>query len=259
MISNRLATSVTAVALLSVTSASAQQTQQAQQQPQIAEQCMADIRDFAQQSAETGYGVGGPAGYGEPAPAGGWYGTYGPRREISALLAAAEVFARNGRQEACQAVLAEMRDMQDQRLAQLEEAGIPPEEVRSWRQERLATAQPVSEVGGNIRIENVLGADVRNLRDEDLGDIEDVILDQQGDLAYVLVGRGGFFGVGQDLVPVRWQDLRTVAGADTFVLDVEEQAFEQAPAVDRDVFADSDSYAQRRDEIESYWDEHLQG
>ena len=262
MITNRLATSVTAVALLSVTSAAAQQTQQAQQaqqQPPIAEQCMADISEFAQQSAETGYTVGGPPGYGDPAPVGGWYGTYGPRREMSAVLAAAEVFARNGREEACQNVLAELRDMQEQRLAQLEEAGIPPEEVQSWRQELLVNAQPVSELGATIRIENVLGADVRNLRDQDLGDIKDVILDEDGDLTYVLVGRGGFFGIGQDFVPARWQDLRSVPNADTLVLDIEEDVFAQAPAVDRDVFADSDSYAQRRDEIDSYWDQHLQG
>jgi hypothetical protein len=121
------------------------------------------------------------------------------------------------------------------------------------------TAQPVEELGGTFRIENILGADVRNLQDEDLGDIKDVVLDDQGDLAYVLVGRGGFFGVGEELVPVRWQDLRAVPDLETFVLDVPEQAFEQAPAVDRDVFADSDAYTQRRDEIDSYWDEHLQG
>ena len=252
-----LATSAATMALLIATGVSAQQTDQ--QQPQIAEQCMADIRDFVQQSAETGYGVVGPPGYGEPPPAGGWYGTYGPRREMGAVLAAAEVFARNGREEACQTVLTELRDMQEQRMAQLEEAGIPPEEVRGWRHERLAIAQPVEELGGTVRIENVLGADVRNLQDEDLGDIEDVVLDEEGNLAYVLVGRGGFFGVGQDLVPVRWQDLRAVPDLDTFVLDVEEEAFEQAPAVDRDVFADSDAYAQRRDEIDSYWEEHVQG
>jgi sporulation protein YlmC with PRC-barrel domain len=123
----------------------------------------------------------------------------------------------------------------------------------------LVTAQPVGELERTMRIDNVLGADVRNLQDEDLGDIEDVVLDDQGDLSYVLVGRGGFFGVGQDLVPVRWQDLRAVPDLDTFVLDVDEQAFEQAPAVDRDVFADSDAYAQRRQEIDSYWEEHLQG
>jgi uncharacterized protein YrrD len=105
----------------------------------------------------------------------------------------------------------------------------------------------------------VLGADVRNLQDEDLGDIEDVVLNEQGNIAYVLVGRGGFFGVGQDLVPVRWQDLRSVPNADTFVLDVGQEVLEQAPAVDRDAFADSDAYAQRRSEIDAYWDEQLQG
>ena len=121
------------------------------------------------------------------------------------------------------------------------------------------TAQPVDELERTIRIENVLGADVRNLQDEDLGDIEDVVLDQEGDIAYVLVGRGGFFGVGQDMVPVRWQDLRAVPDLDAFVLEVDEQAFEQAPAVDRDVFADTDAYAQRRGEIDSFWEEQVQG
>jgi hypothetical protein len=178
---------------------------------------------------------------------------------MNALLTAADVLARNGREEACQMVLAELRDLREQRMAQLEEAGISPDEVRGRRHERLAIAQPVGELGGTIRVENILGADVRNLQDEDLGDIQDVILNDEGEPAYVLVGRGGLFGIGQDLVPSRWQDLRAVPDLDTFVLNVDEQAFAQAPTVDRDVFADSDAYAQRRDEIDSYWEQHLQG
>ena len=157
---------------------------------------------------------------------------------MNALLMAADVLARNGREDACQMILTELRELQEQRMANLKEAGIPPEEVQTWRQEQLVTAaQPVGDLGGTIRIEAVLGADVRNLQDEDLGDIEDVVLDDQGDLSYVLVGRGGFFAMGEDLVPVRWQDLRAVPDLDTFVLDVPEQAFEQAPAVEREVFA----------------------
>ena len=290
MLSNRLATSVAAGTLLIATSVSAQQAQQTQQtqqaqqgqQTQVAEQCLQDMRELSRELVEAGYGIGGPAGYGvagDPAvegapgaagvggaagygagaPVGGWYGTYGPRRGMNTVLAAAEVFAINGREEACQDVLAELRDMHEERVAQLEEAGIAPEEVRSWRQELLVQAQPVTEVGGTIRIDNVLGADLRNLQDEDLGDIEDVVLDDQGNLAYVLVGRGGFFGLGQDLVPVRWQDLRAVPDADTFVLDVDEEVLEQAPTVDRDAFADSDAYGQQQTEIDSYWDQQLQG
>jgi hypothetical protein len=50
---------------------------------------------------------------------------------MNALLMAADVLARNGREEACQMVLAELRDLQEQRMANLEEAGIPPEEVQT--------------------------------------------------------------------------------------------------------------------------------
>ena len=271
---NVFATSAAAAALLIAAGASAQQTQQQpqqqgqqqqaqqtqqQQQPQVAEQCMADLREFGQEAARTGYGAMGPAGYGARAPVGGWYGTYGPRRELDALLVAAEVFARSGREEACQTVLSEIRDMRDQRMARLEEAGIPPEEVQTWRQERLALAQPVEEVGGALRVENILGADIRNLRDEDLGDIEDVVFDDRGRISYVLLSRGGFLGIGQDMVPVPWEDLRAIPELDTFVLDVQEEVLEQAPTVDREVFADLESYGQRQQEIDSYWQQEMRG
>ena len=64
-----LATSAATMALLIPTGASAQQAEQ--QQPQVAEQCMADIREFGQQATETGYGTVGPPGYGARAPVGG--------------------------------------------------------------------------------------------------------------------------------------------------------------------------------------------
>ena len=262
---NLFATSAAALTLLIATGASAQQAQQtqpqqqAQQQPQVAEQCMADIGEFSQQAARSGYGAAGPEGYGAAPPVGGWYGTYGPRRELNALLVAAEVFARDGREEACQTVLSELRDMHDQRMAQLEQAGIDPAEVGSWRQEQLALAQPVGEVEGTLRVDNIIGADVRNLKDEDLGDIDDVVLDDQGRVSYVLIGRGGFFGLGQDLVPVRWQDLQALPQMDTFVLDVPQEVFEDAPTIDREVFADLESYGQQREQIDAFWQQHRQG
>jgi hypothetical protein len=130
---NLLATSAAALALLITTGAGAQQAQPTQEpgqqltagQPQIAEQCMADIGEFSQQAVQSGYGMAGPEGYGATPPVGGWYGTHGPRRELGALLVAAEIFARNGREEACQTVLGELREMHDERMAQLEQARHP--------------------------------------------------------------------------------------------------------------------------------------
>jgi hypothetical protein len=260
-----LATSAIAAMLLSSTAIAQQQTQQQQQQPaqaqqqpgqaQVAEQCLADIQTFTERARQDGYGMVGPGVHAvEPPAAGtGWGAGFGPRRELQAGLQAAHMFARNGMEQECQAVLAGLDQLYQQRMTQLEEAGVPPDEMVTWRQEQLVAAQPVEELEAIIRIDNVIGADVRNYQDEDLGDIDDVIFDADGRIAYVLVSYGGFLGIGQDLIAVPWQALHANLAMDTFVLDVPQDAMEQAPTMDRDTFTDLATYDQRRQEVDSYW------
>jgi hypothetical protein len=248
-------------ALLGAGTVGAQQTAAPPQAaaPEVAEQCLADLQTFTEELAETGYGMVGPPGYGAGAPAGGWYGTRGPRRGMGAIVSAAEAFAMHGKEESCQTVLEEARKLHQERVAMVEEAGIPPEEVTSWRHEQILTAVPVGEMERAISIDSAGGADVRNLQDEHLGDIEDVVLSQDGTIEYVLLSRGGFFGLGQEFVPVSWQSLQAVPTLDTFVLDVPEDVVEQAPKIDRGAFSDLQTYNQRREEVDSYWQEHAAG
>jgi hypothetical protein len=237
----------------------AQQQQQPMQQPaqmQMAEQCLADIQRFSERARQDGYGLVGPADPALDPPPGGWgWGAahVGPRRDLQAGLQAAHVFARHGMEEECQMVLAALDQLYQQRMAQLEEAGIPPDEMVTWRQEQLILAQPVEELEAVIRIDDVIGADVRNYQDEGLGSIDDVIFDVDGRIAYVLVARGGFLGFGEDLVAVPWEGLHANLQMDTFVLDVPEEVMDQAPTIEREVFADLDAYGQRRQEIDTYW------
>ena len=250
-----------AIALLWAGPGGAQQTAvpQVGQVPEgvgVAEQCLADLQAFAEELAETGYGVVGPPGYGVDAPAGGWYGAQGPRREMYAIVVAAQVFARHGKEESCQTVLEEARALHRKQVEQIEAAGIAPEEVRSWRHEQLLTAVPVEDFDRAISVESALNADVRNLRDEHLGDIEDVVLSEDGTIGYVLLSRGGFFGLGQEFVPIRWDSLQAVPALDTFVLDVPQDVVEQAPRIEREVFADLQEYNRRREEVDDFWQEH---
>jgi hypothetical protein len=261
------------VALLCAGTADAQQTAVTPQTaaPQVAEQCLADLQAFTEELAETGYGMVGPpgygagapaggaapaAGYGAGAPVGGWYGAQGPRRGMGAIVAAAEVFAMQGKEESCQSVLEEARKLHQERVETIEEAGIPPEEVRTWRHEQLLTAVPVEELDNAISIDSAVGAEVRNLQDEHLGTIDDVVLSRDGTIEYALLSRGGFFGLGQEHVPVSWQSLQAVPALDTFVLDVPEDVVDQAPQIEREVFSDLQTYNQRREQVDSYWQEH---
>ena len=43
---------------------------------------------------------------------------------------------------------------------------------------------------------------------------------------------------------------------DIFVLDVPQDVVEQAPRMERDVFADLQQYNHQRDQIDSFWQEH---
>ncbi len=127
-----------------------------------------------------------------------------------------------------------------------------------WRQAYLADAVPVDELDQPLRAEEIIGGDLRNLRDEDLGDIEDVVIGPDGSIRYAIVSSGGFLGLGDDEVPVPWDQLSvtTAPYRDTFVMDVSEQAFEQAPTLyngDRRQLAEGESGQQ----IENFWQEQL--
>jgi sporulation protein YlmC with PRC-barrel domain len=71
-----------------------------------------------------------------------------------------------------------------------------------------------------FRSSNLVGKAVYNRQDESIGDISDLILDRNGRVAGVLIGVGGFLGLGQSEVAVPMNALRferdedAVAGTD---------------------------------------------
>jgi sporulation protein YlmC with PRC-barrel domain len=181
----------------------------------------------------------------------GW--TISPSYEMRTLYGAAYVLAQKGDEQGCNAVVASLEDSYNSYAGQLREAGVDPEEVSGWRVQQLAAAVPVGELG-NVRLDNVTGTDIRNLQDENLGSVEDVVIDpQSGEIAYLIVARGGFLGIGQDHVAVPWQRLKATPGLSTFVLEVEEDQFAQAPEVEPRQFNTQEGLDARREEIDAFW------
>lgn len=52
---------------------------------------------------------------------------------------------------------------------------------------------------------NLMGADVRSAADEDLGDVNDVVFDMNGKAVGVVVGVGGFLGIGEKNVAIPFE------------------------------------------------------
>lgn len=55
---------------------------------------------------------------------------------------------------------------------------------------------------------NLIGKSVVNAQDEPIGEINDLVTDQGGKIVAVLIGTGGFLGIGEKDVGVRFEDLR---------------------------------------------------
>lgn len=179
-------------------------------------------------------------------------GIRAPGVQIETLFRAAQILAIRGDQEGCDMVLAELRTLYEDYATRLEEAGVDPGQVATWRRDMLLTAQPVSEVDlGRLSIDQITGSEVRNLQDERLGDIDDVLV-SDGRVEHVVIARGGFFGIGADYVAVPWERLSATPGMNMFLLDVSAQVLEEAPHVSGDVLRLTDA---ERAEIESFWQE----
>jgi sporulation protein YlmC with PRC-barrel domain len=93
--------------------------------------------------------------------------------------------------------------------------------------------------GGLVRASKVTGMDVRSAANENLGDIQDVVLDRDsGTIAYAVVSFGGFLNMGDKLFAVPWEALKPTADRGAFVLDVSKERLEKAPGFDKNNWPD---------------------
>jgi sporulation protein YlmC with PRC-barrel domain len=87
-----------------------------------------------------------------------------------------------------------------------------------------------------VRASEVIGKDVKNPQGENLGDVKDLVIDQDmGSIAYAVVSFGGFLGMGDKLFAVPWSALSR-SGDKVLVLDVPKERLQKAPGFDKDAW-----------------------
>ena len=87
--------------------------------------------------------------------------------------------------------------------------------------------------------DTLIGNDVYNRNDDDLGDIKEIMLDMHsGRVKYAVLSFGGFLGMGDKLFAVPWEALTLDTVNKRFVLDVPANRLESAPGFDQDKWPD---------------------
>lgn len=228
----------------------------------VAQTCLDDLRAFEEQLWRVGFGVLPPGGYGAMPPGYSDFYTFGvqatPREKMQTLRQAAYVHAFDGEEQSCQREFAAMRAVYEEHQQLIGAETDDPDARMTWRRAHLARAKPVEMMDHLMRADVLIGSEIRNIDDERLGEIVDFVLDPADNtILYVLVSRGGFFGLGGKLVAVRWSDLRATEDHELYVLDVPPETMDNAPAVDRTNFPRSASGEWLRS-LSQYWETALE-
>ncbi|MEX0140718.1 PRC-barrel domain-containing protein [Massilia sp. LMS1-1-1.1] len=92
--------------------------------------------------------------------------------------------------------------------------------------------------------DTLIGDDVYNHEDEELGDIKEIMLDMRtGQIAYAVLSFGGVLGMGDKLFAVPWERLTLDTVNKRFLLNVDKDLLKNAPGFDKNNWPDMGSEA----------------
>lgn len=107
--------------------------------------------------------------------------------------------------------------------------------------------------------EDVIGKKVVNLQGEDLGKIEEIIIDApNARVSYAILSFGGFMGMGDKLFALPWVSLLYSPENGNFALKADKELLKKAPGFDRRNWPDLSDPTSRADiyryyGAEAYW------
>jgi sporulation protein YlmC with PRC-barrel domain len=250
-------------------------TLEAASRQKVAQQCVTDLQAFHDELQKGGYWLSS-SGYGGGYPRYGYvYGERGmmlpidtfeskaevharPGYEIRTLMASAHIMAQRGQQAACEALLAETRDIYKDYAANLNKTGVAKADMSGWQNQLIAAAQPVTSGTASFRSDQLIGAAVVTPHNDSLGSVDDIVLSPlTGKISYLVIGHGGLFGIDEKYVPVPWEDFKMTPGATLLVLDSDKNALDAGPQVRENQFSANGDFAQESRKVDDYWKAHL--
>ena len=105
-------------------------------------------------------------------------------------------------------LVASVATAQEQRSTGQQATGESQRTQDSARQDQetgpLVVRAIATEAFHPIRASKLIGMDVQNTNGDDLGEVEDVVLDVHGNVRYLALSFGGFLNIGDKLIAVPW-------------------------------------------------------
>jgi len=134
------------------------------------------------------------------------------------------------------------------------DAGVPQtqEQTSSSPEEKdQGTLKPVAPTGLTaqqvpggktplFKASKLIGYGVKNKKGEEIGEIEELVINSQdGRIAYAVLSFGGFLGMGDKLFAIPWKSLTPIPEQHSFSLDIDKEKLAEAPGFDETNWPDA--------------------
>jgi sporulation protein YlmC with PRC-barrel domain len=81
----------------------------------------------------------------------------------------------------------------------------------------------------------ITGDPVKNTNGDDLGNLEEIVIDlDSGRVAYTVLAAGGFLGLGEKFFAIPWDMVTVDMDNKEVILDIQKELLEKAPGFDKD-------------------------
>ena len=125
---------------------------------------------------------------------------------------------------------------------------------------KIKKTDPEKKFRSVLSASTLAGDKVRNAAGEDLGKIDEIMIDiPSGRVAYAVLSFGGFLGMADKLFAVPWNALKVDEDEKCFVLNVDRRTVEQAPGFDKNNWPDMSDQSFGTEisayyKVEPYWE-----
>jgi sporulation protein YlmC with PRC-barrel domain len=117
---------------------------------------------------------------------------------------------------------------------------------------RSAGYQGTRKQGGLFETKDIIGTRIKSVDGKDLGEVDQLLIDRNGKVSYVVIGLGGLAGVGENKVVVPWSDLKfaPVTEGKKNAITMDAAKLEKAPRYDRSARLDTTPAASPRSPVQ---------
>jgi sporulation protein YlmC with PRC-barrel domain len=214
---------------------------------------------FGYPMGEAGFGMyGAGANQDRPALPNPGYHSVRPGYEVRVLIDGATIMARHGQEQGCEDILAQARTLYATFFADMKNGGPAQPDGLGWRMREIQAAVPVTSKNIDFRSDELLGVEVRSPSNIPLGSVDDLVTNPKtGQIAYLVIARGGIFGFDETHVAVPWDDFKATPTASLLVLDTTQGILDGAPKADKGAFSVEGDVEAEGQKVNAYWKAHF--